>query len=221
MLLNKVNIQTAKRWWADFWFSDEVDYKNLGLLRIWIGFSIVIFNFSQFTNLLGVDISGPQFHYIEQLWYFKVLGISHTYPLSNYLFFTFLQVSTISLMLGYRTRLSIVIMIVSIFYLKGVRDSAAGDVHHRYLMWMNILFILLMSKANQILSLSKVKTIEPSVKNWEASWTIKLMQVCTCLFYFVSALAKFRVSGLNWIIDGSAVQRVLLMKSGKIREMEL
>ena len=203
------------QWWSRFWFDDQYDAENLGLIRIWVGFSMVIFNFSQFTNLLGVDINGPEFYYIEQLWYFELLGIEHTYPLSNYLVFGLLQLATITLMIGFRARLSVIIVVLCIFYLKGVRDSAAGDDHHRYLMWMNILFILLLSKAHQIFSVDFMRKGAEKVPNWQASWMVRLMQVSICSFYFVSALAKLRVSGLNWVVDGSAVQRVLLMKSGR------
>lgn len=214
MSSSELSSHGLSRWWTAFWFDDDYDYRNIGLIRIWVGFSMVIFNFSQFTNLLGVEINGPQFYYIEQLWYFKLLGITHTYPVSNYIFFTLLQLATIALMVGWRSRWAIAVMVICIFYLKGVRDSAAGDDHHRYLMWMNILFILFMSTAHKILAIDHRKT-QIKIENWQAFWMVRLMQVSTCLFYFVSALAKFRVSGLNWIVDGSAVQRVLLMKSGR------
>ncbi|MEQ9424047.1 MAG: hypothetical protein RJQ09_06500 [Cyclobacteriaceae bacterium] len=174
---------------------------------------MIIFNFSQFTNLLGVDIFGPQFYYIEQLWYFKLLGIEHTYPWTNYFFFALLQASTVALMLGFKTRTAIALMVLSIFYLKGVRDSAAGDDHHRYLMWMNVLFILFVSKSHLIYAVSN--KVVRNIKGWEANWPIRLMQVCVSSFYFISAVAKLRVSGLNWVIDGSAVQRVLLIKSAR------
>ena len=43
-------------------------------------------------------------------------------------------------MLGKWTKPSIIFMVIFIFYLKGVRDSFAGDVHHRYLVPVTMLF---------------------------------------------------------------------------------
>ncbi len=204
-------------WWNSVWFAGQYSVENLGLIRIWMGFSLIILNFSQFISLVTIDVFGPSFHYIEPIWYFDLLGIDRVSPLMNYVGFFLLQIACITMMLGYKTRISIITIIICIFYLKGVRDSAAGDVHHRYLMWINVLLMLLISRSNEILSLDGLKGAlgKRPIEAWEAHWPIKMMQVYVCFFYFFSAVAKVRVSGLNWVMDGTPIQKMLLTKTAR------
>ncbi len=207
----------TNNWWNTLWFSENYSIDNLGLIRIWIGFSLIILNFSQFISLITIDINGPSFYYIEPIWYFELLGIERVNPIMNYVGFIVLQLACLTMMVGYKTRVSIVAVIICIFYLKGVRDSAAGDVHHRYLMWMNVLIMLLVSRSKDILSLDNLfrKGMRKAVEMWEVNWPIKMMQIYVCFFYFISAVAKLRVSGLNWVMDGTAVQKMLLTKTAR------
>lgn len=204
-------------WWNSLWFSENYSVENLGLVRIWIAFSLIVLNFSQFISLISIDISGPSFYYIEPIWYFDLLGIDRVSPIMNFIGFILLQLATIAVMLGYKTRISLITVIICIFYLKGVRDSAAGDVHHRYLMWMNVLFMLLVSRPNEIFSLDNRfhQGKRRIVEKWEANWPVKMMQLYTCFFYFISAVAKVRVSGFNWVMDGTAIQKMLLTKTAR------
>lgn len=209
----------VRRAWHSHWFGHPTSVDNLGMVRMAVGIGLLVLHISNFFTLVAVDLSGPAYHYLEPIWYFRALGIDHAYPILNVVVFTVLMASTVSLIIGHRTRAAIVIVILCIFYLKGVRDSAAGDVHHRYLMWVHALVFLLASRAHEVRSLDrrrlerrgKLRPIEP----WETSWPIRAMQTYVAIFYCGSALAKLRVAGGDWLFDGTAAQRTLIEKSAR------
>jgi hypothetical protein len=51
--------------------------------------------------------------------------------------------------IGYLTRTSLVCMLLLVFFLKGARDSMAGDVHHRYLIPFHISLFFLFSRCEK------------------------------------------------------------------------
>ena len=115
---------------------------------------------------------------------------------------------------GKNTRTSILVIILCIFYLKGVRDSFSGDVHHRYIIPMQILFLFFLSKCGEIHSRDARQRHNPEgVQEWEASWPIKTMQLYVALFYFWSVIAKVRVSGWVWFAGEGRIQEVLIQRS--------
>jgi hypothetical protein len=50
------------------------------------------------------------------------------------------------------------------------------------------------------------------VEEWEATWPIKAGQLYLCFFYFGSAIAKLRMSGLEWF-NGVGIKELLLERS--------
>ncbi|MFQ5505308.1 MAG: HTTM domain-containing protein, partial [Planctomycetota bacterium] len=147
-------------------------------------------------------------------WYFSLLGIERHVPLLTFVVFGVLMLSTVTFALGLRTRTSIVLMLLAIVYLKGVRDSISGDVHHRYLIPFHILLFLLFSRAGSSCSLhNRIRARAPKLEEWEASWPIKAMQVYLCFFYFWAGVAKLRVAGLSWFTQGTHLQEDLLNRS--------
>jgi len=55
--------------------------------------------------------------------------------------FGVLMVATLVFALGVRARPAAVVMLLPIFYLRGMRASVAGDVHHRYLISVKFPFL--------------------------------------------------------------------------------
>ncbi len=166
---------------------------SLGLLRIYFGYGLLPFHALQFGALLALDPFGPAFYFTDRIWYFKLLGIHSHLPLLTPIAFVVLMVATLAMTLGRWTRTSIFVVILCIFYLKGVRDSFAGDIHHRYLMPMHMLMILLMSRCGDVRSRdSRVSPQPQPLAEWEASWPIKAMQLYIASFYFWGAVAKLR-----------------------------
>lgn len=208
-----------RRAWHRHWFGHPTSVDNLGYVRMAIGVGLLALHLSNFISLLSVDLSGPLFYFLEPIWYFRMLGIHHAYPILNVVVFAVLMASTISLIIGYRTRTAIVIVLLCVFYLKGVRDSAAGDVHHRYLMWVHALIFLMASRAREVRSLDRRRLerrgkLRP-IEAWETSWPLRAMQSYVALFYCGSAIAKLRVAGGDWFFDGTAAQQTLLVKSAR------
>ena len=202
---------TFSQAWNRFFFSG-FSGESLGLLRLYFGWGLLVFHISQFESLLWLSPSGAQFSFLEPMWHFGLLGITSHIPWLSFIVFGILMGATVTMALGKWTRTSICIVIVCIFYLKGVRDSFTGDVHHRYLMPMQILFLLLLSKCGQTHSLD-ARQSAAQLEEWEASWPIKTMQVYCASFYLWGIIAKFRISGWAWFEGGGRIQEVMLKRS--------
>ncbi len=129
-------------------FSDE----SLGLFRIYFGCLLFFYHIPQFATLVTIDPFGPSFHYLDPIWYFDLLGVQRVIPWLSFVAAFLLMASTVTFTIGKWTRASIVMVLLCIFYLKGVRDSVTGDVHHRYVALVQILFLLLLSRCGEVLS---------------------------------------------------------------------
>ena len=187
--------------------------ESLGLFRVYFGCLLLLYHIAQFATLFSVDPGGASFHYTDPIWYFDLLGIDSTLPWLSFLAGLLLVASTLSMTLGKWTRTSIVVVLICIFYLKGVRDSAAGDVHHRYVVLVQILFFLLLSRCGEAAA-GRVPKKSAGLLEWEASWPIRAAQVYVAFFYFFALVAKLRVSGWDWFLDGGGrLQEQLIVRS--------
>jgi hypothetical protein len=206
-------VNTLRRIWNGFFFQG-FSVQSLGLLRICFGVGLFFFHITQFFNLLTLEPTGTRFFFYETMWHFDLLGIEWHVPWLSYAFFALLMASTATMALGMHTRTSIGLVILCIFYLKGVRDSLTGDVHHRYLVPVQILLLLLLSKCGHAYSWDeRRRAVKSRVEEWQASWPIKAMQVYTVFFYFWGGIAKLRVSGWGWVSDGTRIQELLMARS--------
>jgi hypothetical protein len=205
--------KSASRIWNQFFFTG-FSGESLGLLRMYIGIGLLFFHTYQFATVLTLNPMGAMYYFIEPIWYFKVLGIHYHIPALSFVMYAILMGATVSMIIGKNTRASIVVIILCIFYLKGVRDSFSGDVHHRYIIPMQILFLFLLSKCGEVHSRDAKHLRNPEeVQEWEASWPIKTMQLYVALFYFWSVIAKVRVSGWVWFAGEGRIQEVLIHRS--------
>jgi hypothetical protein len=178
------------RVWNDFFFTG-FSLESLALLRICFGSGLLVFHLTQFPFVFQINPFGRAYRLLEPMWHFELLGIEWHYPLLSCAAFLILILATVGVITGYRTRLSIAIVLIGIFYLKGVRDSFTGDVHHRYLVPTHMLFLLLLSRCGDARSFDARRRGTPRVvEEWEASWPIKAMQLYTVSFYFWAAIAK-------------------------------
>ncbi len=200
------------RAWNSF-FYEGFSGESLGLLRLYFGCGLLFYHVTQFFELLTLDPTGAQFYFLEPMWHFALLGIDHHVPMLSFVVFVVLMIATLMMALGKYTRTSIAVVILCIFFLKGNRDSFTGDVHHRYLVPIQMLFLLLLSKCGHAHSLDeRCRKIKSRIEEWQASWPIKTMQFYCAFFYFWSVLAKLRVSGWAWA-DGGQIQEELLERS--------
>jgi hypothetical protein len=201
------------RAWNQFFFTG-FSGESLGLLRMYIGCGLLIFTTYQFGTILTLNPLGAIYYFIEPVWYFKLLGIQYHVPALSFGMYAILTGATISMILGKNTRTSILLIILCIFYLKGVRDSFAGDVHHREIIPMQMLFLFLLSKCGNAHSRdARQLHVAEGVQEWEASWPIKTMQLYVALFYFWSVIAKVRTSGWVWFAGEGKIQEVLIQRS--------
>jgi hypothetical protein len=204
--------EAVRRTWNGFFYTG-FSGESLGLLRLYFGGGLLLFHISQFESLLFLNPTGAHFYFLEPIWYFDVLGIHSHFPLLSFIVFAVLMIATVTMAIGKWTRMSIALIIICIFYLKGVRDSFTGDVHHRYLIPMHMLFLLLLSKCGHAYSLDeRVCKGRHELQEWEASWPIKAMQLYCASFYFWSLIAKLRVTGWAWFA-GDRLQEVLIKRS--------
>lgn len=191
--------------------------ERLGILRIAIGLGMIAFHVLQFDNLFQLELDGPRWYYIDPIWYFKLLGVEFLDPLAAWLVFGVLIAATLCFAAGFHTRTALTILLLSILYLKGVRDSVAGDVHHRYLIPFHVLLYFGFSRAGDVLSLDALRARrrgrprEP-LQEWEASWPIMAAQLYTASFYLWSGIAKLRMTGLEWA-SAERLQSLLLSRA--------
>ncbi|MGE0474467.1 MAG: hypothetical protein AB7P17_12605 [Nitrospirales bacterium] len=198
--------------WSRFFFTG-FSGESLGLLRMYIGVGLLFFHTYQFATVLGLNPTGAMFYFIEPIWYFKMLGIQYHIPILSFIVYAILMGATIFMIRGQWTRTSILVVIVCIFYLKGVRDSFSGDVHHRYIIPMQMLLLFLLSRCGEVHSRDALHSTFPPLQEWEASWPIKTMQLYVALFYFWSVIAKVRMSGWEWFAGDGRIQEMLIKRS--------
>lgn len=204
--------ERARRGWNSFFFTG-FSVESLGLLRLYFGFGLLFFHVTQFFTFFEQDPLRPGFVYFERVWYISALGLERDLPGLHWLLFALLMAATFTMAVGKWTRPSIATVLVLLTYLQGVRDSIAGDTHHRYLIPAQILLLLLLSPCDRAHAWdARGRALEP-VPEWRASWPIKAMQVYTASFYFWSLLAKLRVSGAAWFGGQGALQELLLRRS--------
>ncbi|MBK6581169.1 MAG: HTTM domain-containing protein [Sandaracinaceae bacterium] len=179
--------------------------------RVVLAVGLMVLSGSDFHTLFTIDFAGPTMRLLEPVWFFHVFGIDRAHPVTVLLAFGLLMVGNLALLVGFRVRAAIAIICVSFLYLQGVRDSTAGDEHHRFYMWFHALLLLAFSRFPEIRGAGRLP-VDPPLEAWQTSWPIRAAQTYVCGFYFVAGLAKLRVSGLDWVLDGTAIQKMLIMK---------
>ena len=201
----------ARAW--DWYFFRGYSGDSLGALRALFGAGLLLYHIPQFLHVITLDPFGPSARFLEPIWYFEGLGIDTHVPWLNIPVFAVLMGATAFFMLGRRTRAAIVVTFVCILYLKGVRDSFAGDVHHRYIVPCVMLFLFYLSKCDHRFALDAHRYRDRTVEEWEASWPIRTAQTYIVLFYFWAVVAKLRVTGWTWFDPAGQIQAKLLERS--------
>jgi hypothetical protein len=199
-----------RRGWNRFWFTG-FSLESLALLRICFGIGLVFFHVTQFSvHLLP---AGPLLLHGARLVYRAARHRAPDPILTNAGFLLELARQD-----DPRLRTASRRPADPLISSQGVRDSVTGDVHHRYLVPIQMLFNLLLSKCGQAYSVDGRRSPEiaaagRATPEWEASWPIKAMQVYCASFYFWSVLAKLRVTGWVWFTDPRRIQDLLLSRS--------
>jgi len=204
------------RLWNGFFFTGA-SAERLGVLRIALGLGLLAYHALQFNFLVELDRNGARWHYLDPIWYFRLLGVQDLDPIAAQFAFVVLMLATLAFAAGFFTRSSIVVMLLGILYLKGVRDSVAADVHHRYLIPFAVLIYFAFSRCGDVLSLDARRRrrrgdAPAALEQWEASWPIKASQLYIACFYLWGAIAKARMTGLVWA-EPARIQGLLLARA--------
>lgn len=204
---------TAKASFADRFFFDWFPGEALGAARFFFGIGLAIYLTIQFDQLFQISTQGAQFHFTLPIWYFGLLGVDHVVPWTNFAVYAALIAACVLFTLGKWTKPAIIAIIIAIFYLKGVRDSISGDVHHREVPIVVCLLLFLFSKCDRSFGLDARKHRSRMIEPWEASWPLRAMQLYIVMFYFWALLAKVRLAGLDWFTGGGRIQDMLISRS--------
>jgi hypothetical protein len=207
-----LNSPARSRSIVDRFFFDWFPAEALGAARFYFGIGLTIYLTIQFNQLFQISPFGAPFHYTLPIWYFGLLGIDHITPWTIYAAYAALIAACAFFTLGKWTKPAIVAIILAIFYLKGMRDSISGDVHHREVPIVVCLLLFLFSKCDRSFGLDARRSRKP-IEDWEASWPLRAMQLYVVMFYFWALMAKVRLSGLDWFTGGGRIQAVLLSRS--------
>ena len=167
--------ESGKKSLVDWFFFGWHDAGALGAVRFYFGLGLAIYLNIQFDQNLKIDAFGPQFYFTRPIWYFNLLGIDHNVPLISYIVMPLLMVACLFFAFGKWTKPAIIAIILGIFYMKGVRDSFSGDVHHREIPIFAILILFLFSKCDQMFGLDARKKKLPPIEPWESSWPLRAM----------------------------------------------
>ncbi len=196
-------------------FSGSVP-EQLAIVRMVLGIGLIAFHCLQFMYFIKLSPDGAAFHFVNPIWYFDLLGINSVSIGATQVALTILVLSSAFFGIGLFTRTSLLIALVMIMMLKGTRDSIAGDLHHRYLIPFNILFFFLLSRCGDLWSVDAWRKRRQGgmkrLEEWEASWPIRSSQMYIASFYFMSAVAKLRMTGWSWG-SGERLQSLLLVRS--------
>lgn len=213
----------------DRFFFDWFEPETLGAVRLYFGFGLLFYLGSQYPQLLLLDVMGPQFHYTIPIWYFERLGIAQSVPWLNLPVMLAMLIACLFFAFGKWTKPAIIVILLTMFYLKGVRDSFSGDVHHREIPVFALLILFLFSKCDQVFGIDARKRALPRLERWESSWPLRAMQVYIAMFYFWALVAKLRLSGLFWFEHGGRIQEMLIARAlrdgmaadGRVQNLEL
>ncbi|MFT5441390.1 MAG: hypothetical protein ACI8W3_000431 [Myxococcota bacterium] len=201
--------------WNAFLFCGH-DPQHLGVSRGVMGLGLLAYHIQQFRGLVKVNSDSAVFYFVKPIWYFELLGVERFDPELVGVGFALLLASSLMFALGAFTRTSAFLMLGCIFLLVGMSESMTGQFHHRYIVPVHIVGFFLLSRSGDVFSIDAWRRRKhgavTSLEIWEASWPIRASQLYLCSFYFWSALAKFRASGLAWF-EPDNLQHMLLVRS--------
>jgi hypothetical protein len=205
--------RTARPSFVDRFLFDWYPAEALGAARFYFGLGLTFYLLSQYPQLLLLDPWGPHFHFTRPIWYFERIGIERSIPWLNLPVMLLMAAACLAFAFGKWTKPAIVVILITMFYLKGVRDSFSGDVHHREVPVFALLVLFLVSKCDRMFGIDARRRKLAPIEDWEASWPLRAMQVWVAMFYFWALMAKLRISGLDWFTDGGRIQKTLISRA--------
>ena len=147
----------SRRSWFDWFFFDWHPAEALGAVRFYFGLGLAVYLYYQFDQNLKIEAFGAHFAFTRPIWYFGLLGIDTNIPWISFAVMPLLLIACLFFAFGKWTKPAIIAIIIGIFYMKGVRDSFSGDVHHREIPIFAILILFLFSKCDRMFGIDARK----------------------------------------------------------------
>lgn len=126
-------------------------------------------------------------------------------PLPNWMLYALIASaigSAAGVLIGYRYRIVGPVFATSVVLLLTYRSSW-GQI-----LWFEVVFVLHaliigVSPAADVLSLDERRRVRPPAPHQRYGWPVKLAAIVTVTTYFVSAIAKLRIGGVDWVAGDS------------------
>lgn len=178
------------RQWREGLFQ-PVDALPLGIFRFLFGLLLALEFLVVSRGSFPADYIKPQFHFTYPL--FDVLGLKPLPESYLWVIFRVLQVSTVGIMLGFITRLSLIVFTAAFGYFFFMESSVYTN--HYYLIFL-LSFLMSFGHAGSIFSLDRLIN-KNARRDQVAYWELFLLRFQVCIVFFFGALAKLNA---DWLI---------------------
>jgi vitamin K-dependent gamma-carboxylase len=171
-----------------------VDALPLGVFRFLFGLLLCVEFFVISRESFPEFYIKPQFHFTYPL--FDFLGLKPLSQPSLWLVFHVLRISTVGIMLGLLTRLSLIIFTATFGYFFFAESSIYSN--HYYLIFL-LSFLMCLGHSGRVFSIDS--RISKTSRNDQVDyWEIFLLRFQICVVFFFGGVAKLNA---DWLIQAS------------------
>ncbi|MBA3960305.1 MAG: HTTM domain-containing protein [Chthoniobacterales bacterium] len=168
-----------------------VDSLPLGIFRFLFGFLLCLEFLVVSRETFPYSYIKPSFHFTYPL--FDLLGLKPLSQPSLWLIFDVLKISTVGIMLGLLTRISLIVFTATFGYFFFMESSVYSN--HYYLIFL-LSFLLCFGHSGSTFSLDSL--INKNARREQVDyWELFLLRFQICVVFFFGALAKMNA---DWLI---------------------
>lgn len=168
-----------------------VDALPLGIFRFLFGLFLCLEFFVVSRETFPYSYINPSFHFTYPL--FDFLGLKPLSQPSLWLVFDALKISTVGIMLGFMTRISLIVFTSTFGYFFFMESSVYSN--HYYLIFL-LSFLLCFGHSGSLFSLDRL-IHKKARREQVAYWELFLLRFQICVVFFFGALAKMSV---DWLV---------------------
>ncbi|MEP6705133.1 MAG: HTTM domain-containing protein [Acidobacteriota bacterium] len=168
-----------------------VDALPLGIFRFLFGFLLCLEFLVVSRETFPYSYIKPSFHFTYPL--FDLLGLKPLFQPSLWLIFDVLKISTVGIMLGLFTRISLIVFTSAFGYFFFMESSVYSN--HYYLIFL-LSFLLCFGHSGSVFSLDSL--IHKNARGDQVDyWELFLLRFQICVVFFFGAVAKLNA---DWLI---------------------
>ncbi len=173
------------------YLSQPVDALPLGIFRFLFGLLLCVEFFAVSRETFPSDYIKPLFHFTYPL--FDLLGLKPLSKSSLWWVFNVLRISTVGIMLGLLTRLSLIVFTATFGYFFFMESAVYSN--HYYLIFL-LSLLLSFGHSGSILSLDSL--INQNARREQVpTWEFFLLRFQICIVFLFGALAKLNA---DWLV---------------------